>query len=63
MKYILYETFINIIIILIFITIINFIKNNSNINYQKLINIEYILLIFFLSFSKAIYDYYKEKNK
>jgi hypothetical protein len=62
MKKIFFKTLINITIIIIFFLFFYFFKDDSNINLYKLVDLEHILLILFLSVSKAIYDYVRERK-
>jgi hypothetical protein len=62
MKKIISETLKNILVIIMLFIVFNFFREKSNITLYKLFDLEHIILIFFLSISKATYDYIKERN-
>ena len=62
MKYFITQTLQNILLIVLIVLTKNYIKDESFRGFNKLLNLEYILLIFLFSTARAGYYMYKKKQ-
>lgn len=63
MKYFIYQTIQNILIIVFFFIVLNIFRDQKNNSLYKLLDLEHILLILLFSVAKATYDTYKKKKQ